>query len=98
MFGLLRISFKKYNFSLKNKAMSNFEEIIKKHEITLKYNPINEIELQQSRVLIIRHAYSEYNFKAQETRLIYGEESPEFQQLISDPQLHDPGLHEIGIK
>ncbi len=53
--------------------------------------------IQSATYILIRHAYSEYNFKSQEVRTKHGEESEEMKKLRGDPTLFDPCLHEVGI-
>ena len=55
-------------------------------------------DLKEAQVILIRHAYSQFNHLKQETVSAYGHHSHEVSQIISDPAYFDPGLHEIGVQ
>ena len=42
----------------------HLEEIIKKYKIDLKHKPLDPSHLENSSYIIIRHAYSHYNYLA----------------------------------
>ncbi len=61
-------------------------------------NPFMKKEdLKKCSYIIIRHGYSEANYKWQKTEVAHGRDSQEFHQLFVDKNLVDPGLHDIGI-
>lgn len=81
--------------------MENTEDIdtqIKKLNIDMTYHPIEEKVLKEASYIIIRHAYSLYNHKAQEIEEKYGAVSEELLKLKGDSSMYDPGLHAIGIR
>ena len=64
--------------------------------IDLKVPPIPDTDLAKATYILIRHAYSEYNYRAQEVETAHGEDSAEMTALKGDPSMYDPGLHAIG--
>lgn len=73
-------------------------ELIEQLGITLQLPALNEAEVQKASYLIIRHGYSEYNYKDQVLAKEHGEHSEVFKALKLDTTMMDPGLHAIGIK
>lgn len=82
---------------VKQLAMESLDLLIKRLNIDLQVPKINDKELLDTSYILIRHAYSDYNFRAQEIIEKFGEESEEMLKLKSDSSLYDPGLHEIGV-
>lgn len=44
--------------------MDSLEEIIKKHSIVVKHEPIEEKVMADAQYMMIRHAYSDFNYRA----------------------------------
>jgi hypothetical protein len=76
--------------------METVEQMVQRLGIDLKVPEIHPEELAKATYIIIRHAYSEYNYKAQEVETAHGEHSAQMIALKGDPSMYDPGLHAIG--
>lgn len=76
----------------------DYSELIERLGVTMQLPPLREEELKSATYLLIRHGYSEYNYKDKMLALQYGEESEEFKSLKLDTSMMDPGLHAIGIR
>ena len=77
--------------------MESVHSLISKLGIQTVVPKIADKDLSQASYILIRHAYSEYNYMAQVIKEQHGEESQEMQGLKGDPTMYDPGLHQIGI-
>lgn len=58
---------------------------------------IEDDALKSATYILIRHAYSEYNYRAQLVESEFGHDSDQMKQLRGDTSMYDPGLHEIGV-
>lgn len=76
--------------------MEEYDEIIQKFHIKMLTPQIDQDTLQKATFIMIRHAFSQYNFKAEEATIKYGEDSQEMFEIRTDPALIDPDLHPIG--
>ena len=76
--------------------MESLDQLVQRLAIELKVPKIDDKELVSATYILIRHAYSDYNFTAQEVEAAYGEHSSEMKLLKGDPNMYDPGLHPIG--
>ena len=77
--------------------MESVHSLISKLGIQTVVPKIADKDLSHASYILIRHAYSEYNYKAQVIKEQHGEESQEMQGLKGDPTMYDPGLHQIGV-
>lgn len=50
-----------------------------------------------AKFIFVRHAMSEYNYRAYKCKSLYTDKSPEFASIMTDRRGCDPGLHPIGI-
>ena len=73
-------------------------QLIEKLGVTMELPRLRDEEVKGAQYFLIRHGYSEYNFKDAMLKAEHGEESKEHQALKLDDSMLDPGLHEIGVK
>lgn len=76
--------------------METLDQLVQRLKIDVKHPALADSELESATYILIRHAYSEYNYIAQEMETQFGEHSEEMKLLKGNPALYDPGLHEIG--
>ena len=77
--------------------MESVHSLIAKLAIQTVVPKIAEKELAKASYIVIRHAYSEYNYRAQIIKDQHGEESEQMHKLKGDPTMYDPCLHEYGV-
>jgi hypothetical protein len=78
--------------------MENLDDIFKTLNIDMNYTSIDEQTLSETSYVIIRHGYSDFNYKEQEIVAKYGEASDEVIAIKGDKSMYDPGLHAIGVR
>jgi broad specificity phosphatase PhoE len=76
--------------------MESLDELVAKYAIKLKVPKIEDKDLKTATFIIIRHAYSEYNYREQKVKEEFGDHSEELIALKGDRSMYDPGLHSIG--
>ncbi|CDW86509.1 UNKNOWN [Stylonychia lemnae] len=77
--------------------MEDLQELIERLNIKLRQDSIPDEDLKNTSFIIIRHGYSEYNYRDQVITDQHGVDSDAFRQLKVDKTLTDPGLHQIGV-
>jgi len=73
------------------------QELVEKHGLHQEAPSVPEHELAEATYILIRHGYSQFNHLSTLCRDEFGEESPEWTKLISDPAYFDPDLHALGV-
>ena len=74
------------------------DDAIVKYKIPLTSDPVNQEEFEKCKFVLIRHALSEFNFRALVAKQDFGETSPEHRAVETSTELTDPELHAVGVK
>ena len=61
----------------------SIEAVMAKYRLHREAPSVSDAELNETKYILIRHGYSQYNFITQVCREEHGEQSPELQKLIS---------------